>query len=56
MSFGYQGEPCKSAPAAGRRRCRMHGGAAGRGAPSGLNPRGKESREDARTETSAPSF
>lgn len=29
------GEPCKSAPVTGRRRCRMHGGAAGSGAPSG---------------------
>ena len=26
---------CKSAPVTGRRRCRMHGGAAGSGAPSG---------------------
>ena len=29
------GGPCKSAPVTGRRRCRMHGGAAGSGAPSG---------------------
>ena len=29
------GEPCRSAPVTGRRRCRMHGGAAGSGAPSG---------------------
>jgi hypothetical protein len=29
------GEPCKSAPVTGRRRCRMHGGAAGSGAPTG---------------------
>jgi hypothetical protein len=29
------GAPCKSAPVTGRRRCRMHGGAAGSGAPSG---------------------
>jgi hypothetical protein len=29
------GAPCKSAPVAGRRRCRMHGGADGSGAPSG---------------------
>ena len=27
--------PCKSAPVTGRRRCRMHGGADGSGAPSG---------------------
>ncbi|WP_283817535.1 HGGxSTG domain-containing protein [Bradyrhizobium liaoningense] len=27
------GEPCKSVPVTGRRRCRMHGGAAGSGAP-----------------------
>ena len=29
------GAPCKSAPVSGRRRCRMHGGAAGSGAPKG---------------------
>jgi hypothetical protein len=29
------GEPCKSAPVTGRRRCRMHGGAVGSGAPQG---------------------
>jgi hypothetical protein len=29
------GAPCKSAPVTGRRRCRMHGGADGSGAPSG---------------------
>ena len=29
------GEPCKSAPVTGRRRCRMHGGADGSGAPKG---------------------
>jgi hypothetical protein len=29
------GVPCKSAPVAGRRRCRMHGGADGSGAPPG---------------------
>jgi hypothetical protein len=29
------GIPCKSAPVTGRRRCRMHGGADGSGAPSG---------------------
>lgn len=29
------GAPCKSAPVSGRRRCRMHGGADGSGAPSG---------------------
>jgi hypothetical protein len=29
------GAPCKSAPVTGRRRCRMHGGAHGSGAPSG---------------------
>jgi hypothetical protein len=29
------GQPCKSAPVTGRRRCRMHGGAAGSGAPTG---------------------
>jgi hypothetical protein len=29
------GTPCKSAPVSGRRRCRMHGGADGSGAPSG---------------------
>jgi hypothetical protein len=29
------GAPCKSAPVKGRRRCRMHGGAHGSGAPSG---------------------
>jgi hypothetical protein len=29
------GAPCKSAPVTGRRRCRMHGGAAGSGAPPG---------------------
>jgi hypothetical protein len=29
------GGPCKSAPVTGRHRCRMHGGAAGSGAPSG---------------------
>ena len=27
------GQPCKSAPVTGRRRCRMHGGAVGSGAP-----------------------
>ncbi|SIO66978.1 hypothetical protein SAMN05443247_11594 [Bradyrhizobium erythrophlei] len=29
------GTPCKSAPVTGRRRCRMHGGADGSGAPKG---------------------
>jgi hypothetical protein len=29
------GEPCNSAPVKGRRRCRMHGGADGSGAPRG---------------------
>jgi hypothetical protein len=29
------GAPCKSARVTGRRRCRMHGGADGSGAPSG---------------------
>ena len=29
------GAPCKSAPVTGRRRCRMHGGAHGSGAPRG---------------------
>ena len=29
------GEPCKSPAANGRRRCRMHGGAKGSGAPQG---------------------
>ena len=29
------GPPCKSAPVTGRRRCRMHGGADGSGAPEG---------------------
>jgi hypothetical protein len=29
------GSPCKSAPVTGRRRCRMHGGADGSGAPRG---------------------
>jgi hypothetical protein len=29
------GVPCKSAPVTGRRRCRMHGGADGSGAPPG---------------------
>jgi hypothetical protein len=29
------GQPCKSAPVTGRRPCRMHGGAAGSGAPTG---------------------
>jgi hypothetical protein len=29
------GAPCKSAPVTGRRRCRMHGGADGSGAPMG---------------------
>jgi hypothetical protein len=29
------GAPCKSVPVTGRRRCRMHGGADGSGAPSG---------------------
>jgi hypothetical protein len=29
------GEPCKSSPVTGRRRCRMHGGANGSGAPTG---------------------
>jgi hypothetical protein len=29
------GAPCTSAPVTGRRRCRMHGGADGSGAPSG---------------------
>jgi hypothetical protein len=29
------GAPCKSALVTGRRRCRMHGGAAGGGAPGG---------------------
>lgn len=29
------GAPCRAAPVTGRRRCRMHGGAAGSGAPQG---------------------
>ena len=29
------GQPCRSAPVQGKRRCRMHGGAAGSGAPVG---------------------
>jgi hypothetical protein len=29
------GAPCKSLPVTGRRRCRMHGGADGSGAPPG---------------------
>ena len=29
------GAPCKSVPVTGRRRCRMHGGADGSGAPKG---------------------
>jgi hypothetical protein len=29
------GAPCKSTPVTGRRRCRMHGGADGSGAPKG---------------------
>jgi hypothetical protein len=29
------GAPCKSVPVTGRRRCRMHGGADGSGAPEG---------------------
>jgi hypothetical protein len=29
------GAACRSAPVSGRRRCRMHGGAAGSGAPRG---------------------
>jgi hypothetical protein len=29
------GAPCKSAPVTSRRRCRMHGGADGSGAPKG---------------------
>jgi hypothetical protein len=29
------GAPCRSAPVCGRRRCRMHGGADGSGAPTG---------------------
>jgi hypothetical protein len=29
------GAPCKSSPVTGRRRCRMHGGADGSGAPRG---------------------
>jgi hypothetical protein len=29
------GAPCKSTPVTGRRRCRMHGGADGSGAPQG---------------------
>jgi hypothetical protein len=31
----WSGAPCKSAPVTGRRRCRMHGGADGSGAPKG---------------------
>jgi hypothetical protein len=30
-----QGSPCRSPAVAGKRRCRMHGGAAGSGAPAG---------------------
>ncbi len=30
-----QGKPCKGAAVSGKRRCRMHGGAKGSGAPSG---------------------
>lgn len=30
-----QGTPCRAPAVAGRRRCRMHGGAAGSGAPLG---------------------
>ena len=29
------GEPCKNHPVTGKRRCRMHGGAKGSGAPKG---------------------
>jgi len=29
------GKPCKLPPVTGKRRCRMHGGAAGSGAPKG---------------------
>lgn len=29
------GEPCQSAPLFGKKRCRMHGGAPGSGAPGG---------------------
>lgn len=29
------GQPCKSAPVKGKKRCRMHGGAQGSGAPMG---------------------
>lgn len=29
------GTPCKSHPTSGKRRCRMHGGATGTGAPKG---------------------
>jgi hypothetical protein len=29
------GQPCKNAKVTGRKRCRMHGGAAGSGAPTG---------------------
>jgi len=29
------GKPCKNAPVTGKKRCRMHGGAAGSGAPKG---------------------
>ena len=29
------GKPCQSPPVCGKRRCRMHGGAAGSGAPIG---------------------
>ena len=31
----WSGAPCKSVPVTGRRRCRMHGGADGSGAPKG---------------------
>jgi hypothetical protein len=38
------GAPCKSAPVTGRRRCRMHGGADGSGAPTGKQERQLQAR------------
>jgi hypothetical protein len=46
------GAPCKSAPVTGRRRCRMHGGADGSGAPKGeRNGNYKHGRYSAETIT-----
>jgi hypothetical protein len=44
------GEPCKSAPVTGRRRCRMHGGAEGSGGARNGNFRhGRYTKEVAAT-------